>query len=506
MSTSGSFNPPDVPACAYEPRMTRAQALAHRAAGTLDPNCVVVITDGPVIGTAGNTSPTEIELNPVSATDLGMSARVHTTFDPSSAWEALYDIDTGAAGTITRMTDGWNNTAQDSDPDAPTVHTQVPWHKSSATFRDNFFDHATLPGWSAAGGVIRDNVIQESTVNLTGKTAGTFNQNQITGSLFVSNVPTAFITGNQLTTATVQHLGTGAGSFSFAFNVMLTGNVSVDAATTSQVTINNNVIGGSAGGFRVAVNGKTNELAIISGNRLFNQSLATADLIVSGTGEFGLTNSEISGSSLTFNTPGIVDVIGANLGGSTINVTAGELVGLRFQMVGSTANHQGNGLLTLQDTTLNASNVITATGSTRGLRLLGATAFGSIITQNGTGATNNDSFQAGVTLAQAVVNLNATAAGTPASSFQGVIVTSGGQLNVADHTDATPVQSSRIDSRAILNLSGAGVFITGRISSDAVLNLTANATSSVIEGAFTKSPIGVNTNRLCNKGFDDWVA
>lgn len=506
MSTSGSFTPPATPECAYEPRMTRAEALAHRAAGTLDPNCVVVITDGPVIGTPGNTSPTEVQLVPVTSTDLGRTARVHTTFD-NNAFAGIYDIDAGPAGSLNEITDHWGNTISDEDVNAPTVHTQFPYHLAGPNLRDNVIDDCVLIGWATAVGEIRDNELKGSTVDLTGRTSGRFNSNEITDSSVVVNTATSFVDDNQLTVASVSHVGTGAGSFSFAFNVMVTGSVSVDAATTSQVTINNNVIGGSAGGFRLAVVGKTNELAIISGNRLFNQSLAgTADLIVSGTGDFGLTNSEISGSSLNFDGPGIVDIIGANMGGSTINVTAGDFVGLRFQMVGSTANHQGSGLMTLQDTTLNASNVISATGSTRGLRLLGATAFGSIVTQNGTGATNNDSFQAGVTLAQGTVNLNATAAGTPASSFQGVLITSGGVLNVGDHSDATPVQSSRIDGRAILNLSGAGVFITSRISGDAVLTLVNSATSSVIEGAFTKSPVGANTNRLCNKGFDDWVA
>ncbi len=180
MSTSGGISIQNPPECSYAPRMTRAAALALRAAGSLNPNCVIVLTDGPVIGTAGNTSVTEIELNPVSATELGMAARVHTTFD-NSAWIGTYDIDLGSVGSITRLTDAWNNTAQDSDADAPTVHTQVPWHAGGTRFRDNFFDDSVLPGWSAAKSLsaIADNKINDSSVDLTGVTTSRFLSNVI---------------------------------------------------------------------------------------------------------------------------------------------------------------------------------------------------------------------------------------------------------------------------------------------------------------------------------------
>lgn len=504
MSTNGSFTPSAAPECAYEPEMTRADALARRTAGTLDPNCVVVITDGPVIGTPGNTSPTTIELQPVTPTDLGRAALVHTTFD-NVAFVGNYDIDAGTAGSLNELTDHWGNTISDEDANAPTVHTQWPYHLSGPDLRDNTVDDCVLPGWDTAVGQIRDNDLKGSTVDLTGRTAGRFNSNRILDSNVVLNRPTSFVDDNQVTGAGVSDSGT-AGSFSFQLNVVITGDVTVDSASVANVTVNNNVIGGTSGGYTVLVQGKTAGQVILSGNRLFNRGLGAQELLISGTGSFDFVSSEINTGVLTFSGPGIVDVIGANLGGATITSGPGDFVGLRFQMTGSTANHQGSGLMTLQDAALNASNVITAPGSTRGLRLLGATVFGSTVTQNGTGTTSNDSFQAGVTFAQASVALNATAAGTPASTFQGVLVTSGGQLNVADHTDSAPVTSSRIDTSAILNLSGAGTFTNSRLGSSAVLNLTAAATNSVIEGAFTKSPVGVNANRLANPGYDDWVA
>lgn len=175
MSTSGGYVPAAIPECAYAPDMTRAQALARRAAGTLNPNCVVRITDGPVIGTAGNTSPTTIELNPVSPTDLGMTARVTTTFD-NSAWAGLFDIDLGTAGSIIRLTDASNNTVEDKDADSPTVHTQFPWHLPPVTpgLRDNLISDVALINWAtlAVGDVVQDNVIRGGTLDL-GAAGGT---------------------------------------------------------------------------------------------------------------------------------------------------------------------------------------------------------------------------------------------------------------------------------------------------------------------------------------------
>lgn len=176
MSTSGSFVPAVVPECPYAPRMTRAAALALRAAGGLRENCVVVLhTDTPTIGTAGNTSPTEIELNPVGPSEFGLAARVHTTFDNTS-WNGLYDIDLGTAGSITRLTDASNNTVEDKDADSPTVHGQFPWHLPPVTpgLRDNLISDVTLTNWAtlAVGDVVQDNTIRGGTLDL-GAAGGT---------------------------------------------------------------------------------------------------------------------------------------------------------------------------------------------------------------------------------------------------------------------------------------------------------------------------------------------
>lgn len=488
MATSGSYVPPAIPECAYAPQMTRAQALARRTAGTLDPNCVVVITDGPVIGTAGNTSPTQIELNPVSSTDLGMAARVHQLFHPASAWTGIYDVDLGAAGSIKRLTDHWNNTAQDANADSPTVQTQVPWHKGSATFRDNFFDESTLTGWDAAGGTLSDNKIVESTVDLTGKTAGTFNQNTMMGSTFTSRVPTSFVASNALTQALVSHLGTTAGSFSFQNNVMLTGSVTADAATTSQLTVNNNVFGGTAGGYRIQVVGKTAVGPIISGNRLFNPSTGAYDLKVSGAGIANVTSNDIGAGQITMDGLATSEVKDSNLSNATIT-------------------HSGSGAMDVSASTISGSSVVSAVGSTRGLTLGGVLANGSTVTQNGTGSANIDNFVngTGTLLQRATVTLNATAAGTPASTFSGLTAVASSSVAVGDHTVGLAIDNSRIDTGSTLAISSGGTFVRSRLSSEATLTTSAAITASVMEGQFSKTVASVNVNRLCNKSFDDWI-
>lgn len=301
--------------------MTYAQAVALRNAGGLQPNCVVVITDGPVIGTPGNTSVTRIELNPVGPGDIGRTARVGTSFD-NVAFDALYNIDGGVKGSINQITDHWNNQISDEDTDAPTVHTQFPYHLAGANLRDNVVNDSVLTGWDAAlaaGGRANDNSIRNSTVDLTGRTGVTsfFDQNVIESSTVAANTPTSFVRQNQITGAVVTHLGSGAGSFSYQNNAMLTGSVEIDAATTSQVTMNNNVFGGTSGGYRVAISNRTAGLVVISGNRLFNSGAAAQDLLISGpSGTVTVASNQIGAGDIRFE---------AGAGNASASITSSEL-------------------------------------------------------------------------------------------------------------------------------------------------------------------------------------
>ena len=518
MTTSGGFTPPAVPACAYAPAMSRAAALALRTAGTLNPNCVVVIP-GPTIGTAGNTSATTIELNPVSATDLGMSARVHTTFS-ASAWDAIFDIDKGAAGTILRLTDGWNNTAQDSDTDSPTIVGQVPWHAGGANFRDNFLDDCVLPGWSAAvaaGSLLNDNEVRDSTVDITGMTVGRVTNNKMVGSTVTSRTANTTIDGNQLNTATVSHLGSASG-FAFSQNTMLTGAITIDAATTALVTISDNVIGGTGnaagggGGYRITVQAKTSTTLAVQGNRLFNRrpgaGVGTQELLCVGAGLIEFSSNTVGAGLIALDGTGVSTVLGNTMSSPTVNQTApsaGDLVMTRTTINGATVTLGGSGSLTLTDASLTDCTVVTAAPSTRGLLLDDVSAINTTVTQNGTGSANVDTVNEGSTLNRATVTLSATAGATPASAHSGLVIVSGGVLNVADHSSATPVTNSRIEGASILNLSGAGTLTGSRVAAGATLNTAFTVDGSILEGPSTVTTTAANTYKLQNKSYADWV-
>lgn len=334
MTTSGSFTPPGIAPCPAP--MTRAALLALRTASGLRTECHYVITDGPTIGTAGNTSATRIELHAVSANELGQEAKVHTTFD-NTAWTGFYDIDLGTAGSLVYLVDPWNNRVSDPDADSPTVHTQFPWHAGGNNLRDNQINDAGLTGWGAAinaGGSINDNEIRNSFVNLTGRTGvtSTFNSNRLSTAVITLNTATSFFSQNNIDQGTVSHTGTGAGSFSYQNNTMLLGTFTVDATTTSQVTANGNVFGGTTGGFRVQVTGKTGPGPIVSGNRLFNTGGGAQDLLIQGTGIVNVIANTLNGTNISLDGAG-TSQIENNLIASA-SVTKGSAVAGPVTMTG----------------------------------------------------------------------------------------------------------------------------------------------------------------------------
>lgn len=188
-TTSGGFNPASDAPC-YNPRMTRAAALALRAANGLRENCVVVITDGPVIGVAGNVSGTEITLQPVAPNQFGMEALVFQGYD-NTAWQGLYDIDLGT-GTLLRLEDNLGNIVD--DPTGANMQA-FPW--GYATVNDNRINgDAVLINWgpaAQAGAFIHDNDIAASavaapftTVDLVGlKSGDRFATNEVNEGAFV---------------------------------------------------------------------------------------------------------------------------------------------------------------------------------------------------------------------------------------------------------------------------------------------------------------------------------
>jgi hypothetical protein len=281
---------------------------------------VVRITDGPTVGTAGNTSPTTIELNPVSATDLGMSARVTTVFD-DSAWTGRYDIDLGAAGSIIELRDNWGNVVTDPDADAPTVHSQFPWHKAGTAVRDNVVEDAALTGWDVPT-AISGNLVRRASIDLSG--GWTFQNNWIQSGtvLLQSTVGTLrSFTGNVLRDSSLVRFNAGAGAAGGQSVVsdceFLDGYV-LDVAATSTAAVS---IDGSkfTGHNTAAVDCQIDG----GGTRTFNdcRSVAHASLtqyaLAAGAGTVAFTGVE--------NTSGRVNVTAASTG--TVTYTRTRLVG-----------------------------------------------------------------------------------------------------------------------------------------------------------------------------------
>ncbi|MEU7093024.1 hypothetical protein [Kitasatospora aureofaciens] len=331
MSTSGSFVPASVPECPYDPRMTRAQALALRAAGGLRENCVVVLhTDTPVIGTSGNTSPTEIELNPVGPTEFGVTARVHTAF-AASAWTGRYDIDLGAAGSIIELRDGWGNVVTDPDADSPTVHSQFPWHKTGSAFRDNLVDDATLTGWDAATLTnCSGNVVRRSTVNLTGATF--WGNNTVTGG------------------GTVSMLSTGGATRTMANTSVTDGAIFRDLAGGSGLrTIGECTL---ADGYVVEIAATQTGTVILDGSTFTGHAAATADLSAAGAASVSFNDCESKapaiGAAVQYTLTG---------GAGAVAFTDLDNVGGRITVTGTSTGNVTYTRVRLADTVLTHSQV-----------------------------------------------------------------------------------------------------------------------------------------------------
>lgn len=428
MATSGSYTPAAAPECPYAPRMTRAAALALRAAAGLLENCVVVITDAPVIGTAGNTSPTEIELNPVSPTELGTTARVHTTF-AASAWGGVFDIDLGTAGTITELTDDWGNTAKDIDGDAATVETQFPWHLGSATMRDNYVEDATLIGWDTQVGAVTNNRVIGSTINLTGKTSGTVGDSQFTNTTVVSGaaffgvnqttvrggnlqlgsgtaVGTVSLTRSELNSVTATRDATATGGFSITGSQVTDTTITQGAGSTGGITVTDSEVNGTSTlnidpGSAKAISVISSDLqayairtqesggsgATLSRGHFFGKPNAGDSLLVHGVGGAGisLTSSTVDGFSTAGAGQGSIEVNGAASSAliqdadiHTSRITVGPGAGA-FQTTGAeysgaiiNALSSTGGRLTINQTTVRSGGTINhAAASSDSLQVTG---------------------------------------------------------------------------------------------------------------------------------------
>ncbi|MFI0934580.1 hypothetical protein ACH4RG_23020 [Streptomyces sp. NPDC021019] len=448
MATSGSYTPAAIPECPYAPRMTRAAALALRAAGGLRENCVVVLhTDTPTIGTAGNTSATEIELNPVGPSEFGATARVRTSF-AASAWAGTYDIDLGAAGSITRLTDDWGNTVEDVDADAPTVHGQFPWHAGSATIRDNRINDVALPNWGALTGAetIADNRIIGGTVDLGGTGTVLIQSCELHNvNIIKSGATNLVLSRSEVRGVTAWTLAGAGGTVTVLDCDIRVTLITRDPATTSPLFISGSTLNGS-------------------------QLVQDAGAVGAGTLSVG-GGSVLAQASLRQVGPGAIGVIGSSL--------------------------IGNGGFMI-------SNLA---GTTRALSINNCLVQG-FIRQERTNGTTIDTVSNSQILGQqsALVLTGAAGAAGGLTPVQRCSVLNGSVVTITDPAASGVFDGSHVDSQSTVNIQAGGSFVRSRAGAQATVNTGAFLVqSSIVDGQFTKTATAVNSNRLANKGFDDWV-
>lgn len=427
--------------------MTRAAILALRTAGTLRPDCHYVVSDGPTIGTVGNTSATQIEIHAVSPTELATEARVHTTF-AASAWHGRYDIDLGAAGSITSLTDDWGNTVEDVDADAPTVHGQFPWHAGSATIRDNRINDATLPNWGALTGAetIADNKIIGGTVDLGG-----------TGTVLIQSCELHNV------------------------NIIKSGATNLSMARSEVRGLSAWTLAGAGG--TVTVLDCDIRLTLIT-----RDPATTSPLFLSGS---------------TFNGAQLVQDAGA-VGAGALNVSAGSV------LVQASLRQVGPGAIVVSACSLvgNGNFMITNLATTtRGLTLSSCFVQG-FIRQERTNGTAIDTVANSQVLGQqsTLVLTGAAGAAGGLTPVQRCTVLNGSVVTITDPAVSGVFDGSHVDSQSTVNIQAGGSFVRSRASAQATVNTGAFLVqSSIVDGQFTKTATAANSNRLANKGFDDWL-
>lgn len=536
MSTSGSFTPADNPCPAP---MTRAALLALRTAGTLRTECHYIITDGPVIGTAGNTSGTVIELHAVTPTDIAREAKISTTFD-NVAFAGLYNIDDGPNGSINKLTDHWNNTVSDEDAGAPTVHTQFPYHLSGPNLRDNNINDCTLVGWAGLPSIdIRDNDLKESTVDLTGATTlGRLVGNDINGSTVTSHALQTVIESNSFRGTAVTVLGAPTG-FGCTQNTFVGGEFIADVASTASVTLSDNVVGGTLNGYRIHLTGKTGGTVSIRGNRLSDRGAGAEELFIAGSGAVTVDANEIRSGAISIDGTGVATVTDSTIAGSNITRVAGSPAPLHFtrnqftnavlligaanaaadnlvnqstfrggvlNLLGPVA---GGGLNEFLGTTVLDVDVTVAATATAGLRLNNGLYSKGFVNQNRTAGTQSTVLNDCTTLGTAcVVNDNGTVdPGQPVN------------LNRVQLTDSTitignlaagrtaPDVVSQVDMMAsLLFVSGMPLASTVRYGRmlDASLTTAFEVTSFTLDG-MVKTAGASQNHRHGSPAFDNWT-
>lgn len=541
--TSTDFVPSSTSSC-YLPRMTRAQAMALRTAALLDPNCVIVITDGPTIGAGLVTSTTEIELNPTSSTEIGMTARVHTTFD-NTPWAGHYDIDLGT-GTLIRLEDPLGNIVD--DPTGVNVQTAFPWNHPATVAGNQIYGTPTLTGWSvpaAAGVLIKNNIVDGITTaplvwNMTGLTSASVvygNKFHHAGNItLASGVGALSFIDNDISELATVNINTGAAPVIFSVNTMTTARLDVvgqvaainieenhiydgirvniaPGAGAGVITVNANNLRGANSSPSPAVNIQIDKTA---GTLLFDQSDVDNDSDTLQLRFGGAGNDDISLSKLTFptsGTPQIYTGTGAALilHSTLINhaATVNNAGGVQYQrsiIQGGSTITNGLAQINYFDSKVASTAVSNGVGATRGLVLTNCDLAGTTITQNRTGGVLFDTIRDSVKTAGNII-LNGAVDPTVNQLF--TRIWGSGFISFTDPLVglATVCNDLVVTAQSTFTAqAGHGAQQAIRVGGAGTLQTGAFAHTSVTYEIFaTQALTASNVNRLRNVGFTNTV-
>lgn len=521
MTAGTGYVPAAVIECPYTPRMTRAAAQALAAGAGLKENCVVVITDGPTIGTAGNTSVTEIELNPVSATAFGQTARVFTTFSPD-AWPGVYDI---TNNTITELRDDFGNTAKDIDNGGATVETQFPWHLGGLLFRDNYVEDSTLIGWDTQVGILSNNRVINSVINLTGKTGGTVLDNVFQGTGVVlgagggsANVSRSQFYGANPVTIHVNH--TGAGQISYADSIQRDGFL-VAASGAGLLTVSNSTLqnhGTAPADIQHAGGGSVSVLdSVVTGR---GDASPAIDYQAGATGGVSITRSQYNGSRMTktAGSTGVVTVTGSEITDATITIGAANAATTNtfqnvivqqsvFSLLGPLAGGRNDFTV---GAFIRGSAVNVAATATAGVAMTGGEYDAATVNQNRTAGTQSMTLFSCDVRGFSTITDNGTTDPTQGLLLNRIKTTDAAVNvgNIAVKTAPGTILQQCDFTGATINVTGlaAAAFLNRvRVYGGALTNAGFDGSDLIIDGSFIKTMGAAQLNRLCNKSFDDWI-
>lgn len=454
---NGLYVPAATTPC-YDPRMTVAEAIALAAGGSLVVGCPVVITDGPTIGTAGNTSITEIELQPTSPTKFGRGAQVYVpSFFPQMAWDGEYDLYNGSNGSITRLADHKGNVVEGGS--GVVILNRFPWHTTQVQ-RNHIYGDVTLTNWGSfsTGGAarIRDNVFQNSAI------------------VAISATVAPSIQGCEFT----------SGNVNFA---------SSTATTVTNTKFRNATFAHSTASALVI-----NDCEFVGGN-----------LALAGVGAVTLTRSRFVGTNSTrTNSTGVFtvsnsDLIGCQFNNSPGGATASAITVNDSNLIDCTITNTGTGSVQVQRTYGNNAAVTLASPAARGILLTDSRLTGCLVTQ--ARVINNivDTVQR-LDIIGGTFTLSSNLGSVTAQTFTDITMRGASVLAWANGNAATPLSGVTLDNNSTLNSNGS--LVNCRIAANVnLLAGTFDHVGTIVELAGTTILTANNVNRLLNKAFSDVI-